>query len=45
MNTFPLSVSEVVLMGRYGRLGALRRPAKADHERAQAALDEVESST
>jgi ABC-type Mn2+/Zn2+ transport system ATPase subunit len=38
---FPLSVSEVVLMGRYGRLGALRRPAKADHERAQAALDEV----
>jgi ABC-type Mn2+/Zn2+ transport system ATPase subunit len=38
---FPLTVSEVVLMGRYGRLGALHRPAKADHERAQAALDEV----
>jgi ABC-type Mn2+/Zn2+ transport system ATPase subunit len=38
---FPLTVSEVVLMGRYGRLGALRRPAKADRERAHAALNEV----
>jgi ABC-type Mn2+/Zn2+ transport system ATPase subunit len=38
---FPLTVSEVVLMGRYGRLGALRRPGAADRERAQEALREV----
>jgi ABC-type Mn2+/Zn2+ transport system ATPase subunit len=38
---FPLTVFEVVLMGRYGRLGALRRPGKADRERAMVALGEA----
>jgi ABC-type Mn2+/Zn2+ transport system ATPase subunit len=38
---FPLTVYEVVLMGRYGRLGALRRPGNADRERTMVALQEV----
>ncbi len=38
---FPLTVLEVVLMGRYGRLGIARRPTKDDHERALATLREV----
>jgi len=38
---FPLTVLEVVLMGRYGRLGAWRRPGAADRERAMFALSEV----
>lgn len=28
---FPVSVKELVMMGRYGRLGIFRRPRKADH--------------
>jgi ABC-type Mn2+/Zn2+ transport system ATPase subunit len=28
---FPVTVSDVVMMGRYGQLGWLRRPGKADH--------------
>lgn len=28
---FPVTVSDVVMMGRYGRLGWLRRPQKSDH--------------
>lgn len=28
---FPVTVSDVVMMGRYGRLGWFRRPGKADH--------------
>lgn len=39
---FPISVFDVVLMGRYGRLGALRRPGEADRERAHAALRETQ---
>lgn len=39
---FPISVFEVVLMGRYGQLGWLRRPGKRDHEIAREALDKVE---
>lgn len=39
---FPISVFEVVLMGRYGRLGWLRRPGKRDHEIARQALAKVE---
>ena len=39
---FPLSVFDVVLMGRYGRLGALKRPTSADRERVQAALGETQ---
>lgn len=38
---FPLSVLDVVLMGRYGRLGIWRRPGKADTERALHALEQV----
>ncbi|MFD3162960.1 metal ABC transporter ATP-binding protein [Herpetosiphon sp. NSE202] len=38
---FPASVRDVVLMGRYGQLGWLRRPKKADYELADAALEQV----
>ena len=38
---FPLTVLEIVLMGRYGRIGALRRPDRSDRDRAVAALAEV----
>lgn len=39
--TFPLSVLDVVLMGRYGRLGLWRRPSKHDRELALHALEQV----
>ena len=35
---FPVSVLDVVLMGRYARLGWLRRPGRADREAAAEAL-------
>lgn len=38
---FPIPVEEIVLMGRYQRLGVLRRPGKADHEAARQALAHV----
>lgn len=38
---FPVSVMDVVLMGRYGRLGLLRRPSHADREVARACLEKV----
>ncbi len=38
---FPVSVMDVVLMGRYGRLGLLRRPGKADREIARGCLEKV----
>lgn len=38
---FPVSVLDVVLMGRYGRLGWLRRPGAADRAIALAALERV----
>ena len=38
---FPTSVLDVVMMGSYGRLGWLRRPARADRERALEALEKV----
>lgn len=38
---FPVSVMDVVLMGRYGRLGLMRRPGKADKEIARQCLDRV----
>ena len=38
---FPTSVLDVVTMGRYGRLGWLRRPGRADREAALAALEQV----
>ena len=38
---FPVSVMDVVLMGRYGRLGLLRRPGKADRDIARECLEKV----
>ncbi len=38
---FPLRVFDVVLMGRYGRVGLIRRPGKHDREAARRALDRV----
>jgi manganese/iron transport system ATP-binding protein len=38
---FPVSVGQVVLMGRYRRIGWLRRPSKADREAARQALERV----
>ncbi|MDF2749918.1 MAG: troB [Gaiellaceae bacterium] len=38
---FPTSVLDVVLMGRYGRLGWVRRPGAADRAAARDALEQV----
>ncbi len=38
---FPVNVMDVVLMGRYGRLGLFRRPRRDDREAARASLDKV----
>lgn len=38
---FPLKVLDVVLMGRYDRIGLARRPGKDDRERAMVALEHV----
>jgi manganese/zinc/iron transport system ATP- binding protein len=38
---FPTSVLDVVMMGRYASLGWLRRPGKAEHDQAMAALEKV----
>lgn len=40
--TFPISVRDVVMMGRYGHLRGTRRPRRADHEAVDAALERVE---
>jgi ABC-type Mn2+/Zn2+ transport system ATPase subunit len=39
--SFPVSVSDVVMMGRYGRLGWLRRPQAADRDVVARCLDEL----
>lgn len=39
--TFPVTVSDVVLMGRYGRMGPMRRPKAADRAAVAAALERV----
>lgn len=39
---FPLSVRDVVMMGRYGHLGFTRRPRKADRDAVEHALERVE---
>jgi len=41
---FPVTVFDVVLMGRYGRLGWLGRPSQADREAALHALDLISMS-
>ena len=38
---FPLKVLDVVMMGRYDRIGLLRRPSRDDRDRACAALEHV----
>jgi zinc transport system ATP-binding protein len=38
---FPLSVEDVVLMGRFGVLGPFRRPSRRDRDRARHALAQV----
>ena len=39
--TFPVLVEDVVMMGRYGHMGFLRRPSQADHDAVTAALGRV----
>lgn len=38
---FPLRVFDMVLMGRYGQVGLIRRPGRLDREAARKALDRV----
>ncbi|SES35889.1 manganese/iron transport system ATP-binding protein [Tranquillimonas rosea] len=38
---FPVLVEDVVMMGRYGRMGFLRRPAQADRDAVDRALERV----
>jgi ABC-type Mn2+/Zn2+ transport system ATPase subunit len=38
---FPIPVEEIVLMGRYARVGLFRRPGRADREIARRCLDQV----
>ena len=38
---FPVLVEDVVMMGRYGHMGFLRRPRAADHAAVDTALDRV----
>lgn len=39
---FPLSVRDVVMMGRYGGMGTTRRARRADHEAVDQALERVD---
>lgn len=41
---FPVNVTDVVLMGRYGKLGLFRRPGKKDRAIAAQCLDRVQMS-
>jgi manganese/iron transport system ATP-binding protein len=38
---FPVLVDDVVMMGRYGRMGFLRRPSKIDRRKVDEALERV----
>lgn len=38
---FPVLVEDVVMMGRYGHMGLLRRPKKVDHDMVTSALGRV----
>ena len=42
---FPVTVFDVVLMGRYGRMGLFGRPSHDDRQRAAAALEKVGMET
>ncbi len=39
--TFPVLVEDVVMMGRYGRMGFLRRPSATDRAKVDQALDRL----
>lgn len=39
--SFPVLVEDVVMMGRYGHMGFLRRPRAQDHEAVNSALERV----
>ncbi|MDJ1016268.1 MAG: manganese/iron ABC transporter ATP-binding protein [Paracoccaceae bacterium] len=39
---FPVLVEDVVMMGRYGHMGFLRRPSRADHAAVETALQRVD---
>ncbi|MBK0329513.1 manganese/iron ABC transporter ATP-binding protein [Rhodobacteraceae bacterium F11138] len=39
--SFPVLVEDVVMMGRYGHMGFLRRPTQTDHDAVEAALGRV----
>jgi manganese/iron transport system ATP-binding protein len=39
---FPVLVEDVVMMGRYGHMGFMRRPARADHQAVDNALERVD---
>ena len=41
---FPVLVEDVVLMGRYGHMGFLRRPSATDRAKVDAALERVDMS-
>lgn len=38
---FPVLVEDVVMMGRYGHMGMLRRPRRVDHDMVTSALERV----
>lgn len=38
---FPVLVEDVVMMGRYGHMGFLRRPSRLDHEKVEQSLERV----
>lgn len=38
---FPVSVADVVMMGRYNRLGWLRRPGRRDHQVVRSCLEQM----
>lgn len=38
---FPVLVEDVVMMGRYGHMGFLRRPSKTDHAKVDESLERV----
>ncbi|MDX1781480.1 MAG: manganese/iron ABC transporter ATP-binding protein [Thalassovita sp.] len=39
--SFPVLVEDVVMMGRYGHMGLLRRPSQRDHDAVEQALERV----
>ncbi|MCP9849405.1 metal ABC transporter ATP-binding protein [Cyanobium sp. Morenito 9A2] len=39
---FPVSVAEVVMMGRYGGMNLLRRPRRHDHQSVRTSLEQVD---